>query len=119
VRGSALVEVAVATSAVSAIVTGSLGALYLSFAIVWIERESYEALICMAARNSSPSACETRMRRRSAGALPIGEFTHLVLARTQRSVRIEANFAISGHETVRHRDTRSLPLRWDEHGGKR
>ncbi len=111
--GAALVELAVAASVLVVIVSGGLAAVYLTFAIAWIERESYEALICLASRRGASHACEAKMRRRSEAALPIGRFTHLMLVRSADRVRVEARFAIAGREAIRHEDSRRLPLRWE------
>lgn len=108
-RGATAIEAVVALSVLAAVITTGLAIMYLAFARIWIERCSYEAMICLA--SSKPEAgCERDLRHNIRAALPIGDLTHVSLSRTEDRAVVNVRFMMNGSEVIRHRDSRALPL---------
>lgn len=108
-RGSAAIEAIVSATALISIVVGGIGALYVSFAYVWLERAGYEALICLST-TATEGQCTTDLRTGAERALPIGRIGELHLHRTYRQARFDLTFNLNGHDLIRLRDTLKLPL---------
>jgi hypothetical protein len=108
-KGSATVETTLSLSLVMTIVGGGLSIIYLSFAFVWLERASYEAVICLSTRLSQHS-CEDRLRHETTTALPVGRISGLHMERTPARASVSLRFNIGGRDVFEHRDVRALPL---------
>lgn len=108
-RGSATLETVLSLSVVGTIVTGGLSVIYLSFAYVWLERASYEGVICLST-TASTRFCEERLRFETQTALPVGSVSDLHMDRTRAKASVNLRFSIFGKDVLEHRDTRDLPL---------
>lgn len=107
--GSVLLESAVVSVALSALISGGSLVLYVAFARVWIERQAYEAVVCLASL-ANASSCERDFRNRVNAALPIGRLSRVQIARTVRSASVVAIFHVAQREIAHARETRRLPL---------
>lgn len=108
--GSVVVESLISFTAIIAIVAGGLTVAYHSFAKVWIDHSSYEALICLGT-SSTVFQCEERLRKRLKRALPIGRIAHLRLNRSPSRARVELRLAFKNQTLLRHQASLYLPLR--------
>jgi hypothetical protein len=108
-RGSVLIESMTTLLALSLILTTGFAILYLAFARVWLDRQVYEGLICLAS-TARTNDCESILRRRVAFALPMGELSHVHLARTSYDASVRFSFFIFGRRGMQFEDQRRLPL---------
>ena len=108
-NGSAVLETTISLSLVVTIVGGGLSILYLSFAHVWLERASYESVVCLSTREPQHS-CEDRFRMEAKSALPIGRVSELHMERSSSHASIKLRFNIAGKDVFEHHDFRSLPF---------
>jgi hypothetical protein len=108
-KGTALVESAVAMSALALMTSATVATLYVSFARVWIERSAYEGAICLAG-TTTVHACESRLRRGVGSALPIGSLSNVNLSRTSRTATVKMRFKVGERSLIHEEKILALPL---------
>ena len=108
--GSVMVESLIASLAISTLVAGGSLVTYVIFARVWIERQAYEALVCLGSL-ANEFECEREFRFRVETALPFGEASRVRLKRSSRRATISASFRLAGKEIAHADDSRTLPLK--------
>ena len=109
-RGSAAVEALAGTGFIVAFIAAGLIAAYVSFARSWIDRNAYEASVCLAT-DTPRLECERRFEASLESGLPIGELRRVALARHSTSVTVRGRWAFASAVTLRFDDRRGLPLR--------
>ncbi len=109
-HGFALIETAVTLTTVISLCSSGLLFMYFAFARVWIARNSYEALICLAT-SSHERTCQRELRATLARMLPFGTVSGLKLSRTSRSARVHLRFAVGNKVILSHDDSLKLPLK--------
>lgn len=108
--GTANIEATVALPALVILISGALSVFYFSFSLIWIERNSYEAIVCLS--TSAPVRdCRERLKARLNHALPIGEIKHLQLRRAPSEARVEISFEVAKALPIKHQVSRRLPLK--------
>jgi hypothetical protein len=110
VNGSALVETAVSLVVVITLVSSGFLIIYFSFARVWIARNSYEALICLAT-TTPERVCQRELRRTLERTLPFGSLSGLDLKRTSRSAKVHLRLTVGNNIILTHDDSLKLPLK--------
>lgn len=115
-KGSLMAEAALTMVALVGIVSGGLAICYFSFAHVWLERASYESLICLST-SASVSTCESKIRAMIRGGLPFGRLLSLQLERSENLARIDLRFSVYKHATLHLRQNLQLPLRTENDQG--
>jgi hypothetical protein len=108
-RGSATIEVLAGSVLVTALIGGGLAISYVSFARTWLDRNSYEASICLAT-DATRDVCEKRFRRNVERGLPIGKLEHAVLERGEREVATRGRWKLNDAVELSFEDRRRLPL---------
>lgn len=108
-RGTAAIESMVAVSFLVTAIPLGLAVMYFSFARVWIDRNAYEALICLST-SASESKCRDDFRASLARVLHIGRLQSLHLQRMPLEAKIDLWFAISDRIRIHHRNSLRLPL---------
>lgn len=108
-KGSVAVESTVTLLVFSTIISSGFAVLYVSFARVWLDRQVYETLICLASTARTHS-CERALRQRVELALPIGELRRVDVSRTSRRVDVRLGFHLRDFKLIDLEDSRRLPL---------
>lgn len=108
-RGSALIEASVTLALSTTLAISGLTILYLGFARVWVDRNVYEALICLAT-DSPVRACEDALRTTIQGALPFGGIARVQMNRVRERVQVEIEFRIQNHIVLKRKDSKALPI---------
>ena len=108
-RGSVAVESTVTLLVFSIILTGGFFILYLAFARVWLERQTYETLVCLGS-TTRPDDCERALRLKVRLALPIGHLESVQASRTSSRAEVRLSFAVLESKIIRLGDSRRLPL---------
>lgn len=108
-RGGTVIEAVATTSALALSVTLGLGIAYLSFARVWIERNAYEALICLSTSEGT-GRCERTFIESIENALPIGKISSVNTSRNSHRGAIRVRFEIDGRVAIRHSANLRYPL---------
>lgn len=108
-RGTALLESIMACAALVTLISGGLGVAYFCFAKVWLDRSSYETLICLSSRETVAD-CDQRMRDDVHHGLSIGELKDLRLQRSRNQASISYRFEVNGKTIVRAENSLRLPL---------
>jgi hypothetical protein len=109
-NGTAALESTFAISILVPIVISGFAVIYFSFARVWLDRSSYEALICLSTE-SSQQDCEKNFRRQVDGALPIGTLSNVRLTRTRQHAEIDMRFAVADQNVIHLHISQTLPLK--------
>lgn len=108
-RGSAAIESLMAIGILSVAIPAGFAVMYFSFARVWIDRNAYEALICLS--TSAPeSKCRDDFRAAIDRTLHFGRLQSLHLQRLPSAARIDLQFTISPKIRIHHHDLLRLPL---------
>ena len=108
-RGSAIFESLSVMSVLPILIGAALSACYVSFARVWIERESYEAVVCLGSL-AQTNDCEKELRRGIKRALPFGQLSRLLVTRSPNRANVEVTFALFDRPIADLKTTRGLPL---------
>lgn len=108
-RGSAIIESMVAMSFLIIAIPMGFTLMYFSFAQVWIDRNSYEALICLST-SAAEGKCRDDFRTALDRVLHIGHLQSLTVQRLPFEAKIDVQFAISEKFRIHHRDSLRLPL---------
>lgn len=109
-RGFAALETLVGTGFALLLMGAGLTTSYVSFARTWLDRNAYEAAICLAS-DSAAHDCERRTRDAVTRGLPIGALDSLHLQRTPARVSVRGRWRLTEDLILSFRDERSLPLR--------
>ncbi len=109
-RGSVTVEATLSMSLLITMISGGLTLTYLCFAHVWLERASYEAVICLSTR-ASQAACDRKLRAEVGRALPFGQISDVNLNRRPDLASVKLQFSLGGKPLFEQRNSRALPLR--------
>ena len=108
-RGSVTVEATISLSFLVTLISGGLTLSYLCFAHVWLERASYEAVICLSTR-ATQAACDGKLRADVRRALPFGQISDTDLNRRPNLASVKLRFSLGGKTIFEQRDSRTLPL---------
>ncbi|MCM2281908.1 MAG: pilus assembly protein [Bdellovibrionaceae bacterium] len=106
--GSTLVETAIAIPLLILLVIGLLSAAFIAFSKIWIRQSSYEAVICLAAREI-PAVCRERLQEQLSGVLP-GLVRRARLTRNSREARVRFEMDLLGHIRFQEERVMKLPL---------
>lgn len=112
-RGFATVESLVASVFVSALFTAGIATSYVSFARTWLDRNAYEASICLAT-DLDRFECEKRFRTSVGSGLPVGTLDHVRISKSDTRVGIEGKWNLGSGLVLPFDDERRLPLRAPE-----
>ena len=104
-----MIEAALALAAFTGMITAALFTVYVGFLSVWIDREAYEALVCLGSL-SQVYQCESELRKGIETALPIGDLANLHVSRTPANASVSLQFKIGDKDILSWSDSRSLPL---------
>lgn len=107
--GSATLEATASMAFMAFAITSALTLSYFIFARVWLERSTYELIVCLASQGQK-SSCESVARKQAATALPIGKIGRLKTFPNQKSITAEIHFYVGGREIFRIKDKRRVPL---------
>lgn len=106
-RGSAAVEATLATAFLLLLLSGGMIAAYLAFARVWLARNAYEGVICLATQ-APVYICKQEVEKRIVFALPIGRVENMRLERSKNKAIVRLDFRLSPRIVLRIKDRRSL-----------
>lgn len=109
-RGFAAVEALATSALVIVLLGGGIAISYVSFARTWLDRNSYEASICLAT-DASREDCERRFRRNVERGLPIGRLELSLLERSDHEVSTRGRWKFNDTIDLEFSDQRRLPLR--------
>jgi hypothetical protein len=107
--GAAIVEMTVSILVVTSILVAGVSAAYISFVYVWLERATYEGLICLSTK-ASERACASELESSAKFALPLGKVADLHVLRTPNKATIALRFEYEKHVLLKHRDSLNLPI---------
>ena len=108
-KGTAMMESIAVLASLPLILGTVLTATYVSFARFWIDRQSYETVVCLGSLGTAQE-CERRLRSALNGALPFGEFRKLRVSRNASQATVHVDFHLGKRKIADLTTSRRLPL---------
>ena len=107
--GFAVVESLATTAFAFVAISAGCTFAYYAFAHQWLKHAAYETSICL----STPAPryeCESRLRRSTQTALPIGKLENISLSRSRTNVTSKLRWSLNSDVKLAIDDVRSVPL---------